>query len=405
MKRPLILLTGLVISFLVVWSAYRIERGRARGVSAQSGSNSGNVARPIAGGLVGDPLNSTIPTQLFLEGFDAPTGIDTANKWLTPVAAGGGVVAVAEQTDTRLATGTTANGYSYIESRSPFPLPIPGWLQVGFGNNLPSPPLVNQYLFWGLGTTPATPTASTPLTDAVGFELYTDGGLYAVVYAAGARTVVRNLTAPTDGGLHYYYIMFGGNMDQVYFAIDSVQNIVANTANGATGPANNILPLKVEAIAGTVGPASSGQITVNMVYVGSTAPNVTVDPCQSATVAKQSAQVNITTATTTSLVPVSGTKAVYSCGLKIDSLATIAANTIKLVYGTQTTNPCDTGQVALTPVYNLGLQAAGALPADLTIGNGGVSFVKPTPAGQGVCLVTTVGTGPSINALYTYVQK
>jgi len=126
------------------------------------------------------------------------------------------------------------------------------------------------------------------------------------------------------------------------------------------------------------------------------------DPCASPFVAKQSVQLNITTATTTALVAVSGTTQVYSCGLDISALDTVAANTVQLEYGTGAA--CAAAVVALTPVYNTGVQAAGAIPFQKTLGFSLSSFVKPTPPANGVCILSTVGTTPSINILYTFVQ-
>lgn len=215
------------------------------------------------------------PSQLLSDGFDA--GLDTTNKWKSPTAAGGGVAATNVATSTQLGTGTTANGYSYLESQMTFPPRNPGWLLVTMGNNIPFPYVANTYMFWGLGTSPATPTAAAPLTDAAGFEVAVGGKMYAVCYAGGTRNMIQDLsssgnnTQPLDASVHLYYMFYKG--DNIFWAIGSKDNIVAQTTSGAPGPNTNILPLKLTAIAGTSAPASSALLTCNTVYVSDTARN------------------------------------------------------------------------------------------------------------------------------------
>jgi hypothetical protein len=219
---------------------------------------------------------TTEPSELFLDGFDA--GLDTVNRWKPPTAAGGGVAASNVVSDTVLQTGTTANGYSYLESVPSFPPLNPGWLLIDYGINLESPVILNSYRFWGTGTSPATPTAAIPIQEGAGFEVNTDGKLYAVMYAGGGRNVVQDLsyatgnrTQPQDTAVHYYSMFYRG--DRVFWTIDSLTNIVAYTVNGGPGPNINTLPLKATAIAGAVAPASSANLQINVVYVGDTAHN------------------------------------------------------------------------------------------------------------------------------------
>lgn len=126
------------------------------------------------------------------------------------------------------------------------------------------------------------------------------------------------------------------------------------------------------------------------------------DPCADVSATKQSFQTNITTATTTALVAVSGTTQVYVCGYQIQGFATTTANTVQLEYGSGAA--CVTSPTALTPVYNTGVQVAGNPPFE-TRYVGALSVLKPTPSGTGLCAVTTVGSTPSINILVTYVQQ
>lgn len=213
--------------------------------------------------------------QLLQYGFDTAS-LDT-NVWKTPTAAGGAVAATNALTNTVLATGTTANGYSYLESVASFPPVNPGWLLFYAGINLASPIIANQYYFWGLGTSPATPTAALPLTNAAGFEVGITGKLMAVTYQSGARQQIADLSTsgnskqPLDANVHRYYIFYRG--DRIFWCIDDQDNKVAETLSGAPGPDVNILPIKFQCVAGAVAPVSSGLLQVNTVTLADTAGN------------------------------------------------------------------------------------------------------------------------------------
>jgi hypothetical protein len=214
--------------------------------------------------------------QLFQYGFDTST-LDVTNVWKAPSAAGGGVAATNALTNTVLGTGTTISGYSYLESAVTFPPVNPGWLLFYTGINLPFPILVNQYFFWGLGSSPATPTAALPLTNACGFEVATTGKMYAVTYQSGTRVQIADLSTsgngkqPLDAAVHKYFMYYRG--DNIFWCIDNQDNVVAYTTTGAPGPDVNIMPIKFQAVAGAVAPLSSGLLQVNTVTLADTAGN------------------------------------------------------------------------------------------------------------------------------------
>lgn len=217
------------------------------------------------------------PSQLFQEGFDTST-LDITNRWLAPVASGGGVAANNQLTSTQLGTGTTANGYSYLESAVSFPPVNPGWLLFYTGVNIAFPIVANQYFFWGLGTSPGSPTAAVPLTNACGFEVTTAGKMVCVTYQSGTRVAVQDLSLstgngkqPQDSSVHKYFIYYKG--DNIYWCIDGIDNVVGYTLTGAPGPDVNSLPIKFTAIAGSVAPASSGILQVNTVNLADTGGN------------------------------------------------------------------------------------------------------------------------------------
>lgn len=115
---------------------------------------------------------------------------------------------------------------------------------------------------------------------------------------------------------------------------------------------------------------------------------ISSDPCFTAQ--KNSVSIAISTATTTSIVPVVTGAAVYVCGFTASFGATTTA---QFEYGTSTN--C-TGTHALTGVF------APATGAVLSLTGEGQKL-QTTPVSQGVCIVST-GTG-GINGYLSYVQQ
>lgn len=110
----------------------------------------------------------------------------------------------------------------------------------------------------------------------------------------------------------------------------------------------------------------------------------TGDPC--AVMPKSNAAVSITSATTTSLVPVSAGKAVYICGV---NLTMAAATSIQFEYGT--------GAACTSPTA-----LSGVIPPS-TISTPTMNATQMvTPISQGVCALS-VGTA-GIHGYVSYVQ-
>lgn len=124
----------------------------------------------------------------------------------------------------------------------------------------------------------------------------------------------------------------------------------------------------------------------------------TPDPCNSLT-QKTSVAVNQTSATTTSLVALNATHAIYVCAftLTIASSATSAA-TATLEYGTGASCSSPT---TLTGPMGAGVAAAN-LPVAVNAGNGGYTLFT-IPSGSGLCIL---GAGTAVNntGFVTYVQ-
>jgi hypothetical protein len=214
------------------------------------------------------------PSQIFYDPFDV--SLDTTTRWSATITSGGGAAAAVSSGNMTMGSGTTASGYSILYSQPTFVPTIPSWLGVSFAIQIENPVTVNGYRFWGIGTAPGSPTTSAPLTDAIGFELYTDGKLYAVSYASGTRTVVQdmssatgNSTQPTDANFHRYILYY--RTDRSYWYIDQLDT-VAGTSN-FNSPNVQTLPVRFMAIAGSTPPTSSCVITCSGIAVWDTGKN------------------------------------------------------------------------------------------------------------------------------------
>lgn len=103
------------------------------------------------------------------------------------------------------------------------------------------------------------------------------------------------------------------------------------------------------------------------------------------------AVINPTTATTTVLIPATAAK---TNRINMLEMAAVATQTVKIVAGTQVTNPCDTGTVTLSPTYQL---AAGQ---DLIIGGNQGPYVQGTAVNQQICATTSAAASVFIAAHY-----
>jgi hypothetical protein len=125
----------------------------------------------------------------------------------------------------------------------------------------------------------------------------------------------------------------------------------------------------------------------------------TSDPCNSA--AKSSVAINITSATTTSLVAVSGSTTVYVCGFTFTaSQVATTANTLQFEYGT---GAACTSPTALTGTLGSGGLTAAA-PLVISGGNGDQTIFK-SAASAGICALTAIGASGTFQGFLTYVQQ
>lgn len=144
---------------------------------------------------------------------------------------------------------------------------------------------------------------------------------------------------------------------------------------------------------------TDGSQHLQVQLVGQLASTV-LDPCQSAGVTKSSVAINISTATTTQLVAISGTTAIYVCNFSLTiSQVITTANTLLFEYGTGST--CGTGTTVLTGLFGAGGVSAAA-PIVVT-GFGSTLF--KAPAGNALCALTAIGATGSFQGVLTYVQQ
>lgn len=210
------------------------------------------------------------PHQLFYDPFDSV--LDTTSRWNAAVSAGGGVAASVTGGILTLGSGTTIGGYSSVESQSSFTPTIPAWLGASFAISFSDGAATfgtNASRFWGIGSSPLTPTAAVPITDGYGFEIDTTGAMNAVVFASGVRTVVAALSTVADTASHRYIVYY--RTDRTFWYIDSLATPVA-TSNFQT-PNVQTLPVKFSAVAHTSAPGSSRAISCTGLAVWDTGKN------------------------------------------------------------------------------------------------------------------------------------
>jgi hypothetical protein len=186
-----------------------------------------------------------------------------------------------------------------------------------------------------------------------------------------------------------------GNEDGVFLSI------VPTTTMGSSGEtAVNVPCVPSQNAVVTITPGGAGNYTAVYNFVKPGHP-ATADPCQNGGYGKTSAPINVTTATTTQLVAISGNATVYVCGVTMTIAPSgTTADTATFEYGTGAN--CGTGTTALTGALGAGdlTTTTGLLP--VSFADPGTSF--RTPPGNALCLLSA-GTTVNIQGFVTYVQQ
>jgi len=102
-----------------------------------------------------------------------------------------------------------------------------------------------------------------------------------------------------------------------------------------------------------------------------------------------SAQLAVSTATTTQIIALAAAKTIYVCGFVMNGAG---ATTAKLVYGTGTN--CATGQVSLTPAFTL---ASGTNVAS----GGGLGYVMKTASANALCVTNSAAVAANVFVSFT----
>lgn len=164
--------------------------------------------------------------------------------------------------------------------------------------------------------------------------------------------------------------------------------VLANTA----GP-SQIIPVPAapcsQLAVQLIGAGGAGAISLDYIFSYPGSVNV-ADLCGSG-FTKSSVVINITSATTTSLVaPLTAptNASIYSCGFNV----TTVGGTFQLEYGTGAT--CGTGTTVLTGAYPAG---------NISYGGNGSEVLQPTPGAQRLCAVSGAGL-TNAQGVLTFVQ-
>jgi len=142
----------------------------------------------------------------------------------------------------------------------------------------------------------------------------------------------------------------------------------------------------------------TGQVQMRLNASGQAVAD-TGDPCSYQ--AKSSAAISVTSATTTSLVAVSGSTTVFVCGFSITIAPSgTAADTALFEYGT---GAACSSPTALTGTFGNGDLTTAVGVAPITYGTGGATIFK-SAASNGVCIVTA-GTTVNVQGVLSFVQQ
>ena len=173
----------------------------------------------------------------------------------------------------------------------------------------------------------------------------------------------------------------------------------ARASSYASGQVNVFFQASTAVLAQQNVVLNAGGNSIGSVGITNTAGST--DPCQNPSVVKSSAKISLSSTTASQLVALASGKIVYVCGFSavIQGSAT-TVGTLQFEYGTQTTNPCDTGATTLTPALPGNISPN--VPTVIPMPGGYTQFA--TTASQQLCAVAT-GTTISVQGYVTYVQQ
>lgn len=228
------------------------------------------------------------------------------------------------------------------------------------------------------------------------------GGQVTVSATSSSSRVVLPASNSTFGAI----TVFNAGAVDAFIAFGDV-TITATTSNTVVkaGTAITLWVNQGTYVAGITASGSASLVVyqatgpVNFIGGGGTEVITAADPC--ATAQKSSAAINVATATTTSLVAVSGSKSVYVCGYSFTiAPSAVTADVASFEYGTGAS--CSS-PVALTGTYGNGDLTSAAPVVAVAYGGAGETVFAGAPA-NGLCVVTA-GTAVNVQGVVTYVQQ
>ena len=282
---------------------------------------------------------------------------------------------------------------------------------VGTVNTAP-PPNTAPPTALPVATAGASPTAAPPtiaeitcVTPLGGTPNVTAGHSIAVqCNAAGQELVALGAVAPVNPTISPQVAVTSLPVQAALMVWNSGFNkfVYVSGGNGEAEPGYNPIAAAIcnNTIAETcigINPAASPVPQTGVVLPSAVAQNsAAANGPTFLTECDQSVVVNISTATTTQIVAVSGTTSIYVCGYQLQIISGTTPS-FYFEYGTSTS--C-TGTHALMGTMG---GIAGAVGEIYTFGTG-IGYIMHTPAGaNGLCIVSG-GTTPNIQGVVTYAQ-
>ena len=226
--------------------------------------------------------------------------------------------------------------------------------------------------------------AITMASGAVASGAYSAGSYAAGALAAGAFA--------SGAGVDGWDLTQGAKADSVCGTATGTCSVISllkflNTAVGSAIPAGPNLIGKVGIDQTTPGTTNGVQVNAALPAGTNTIGNVGSDP-SSGKGTPSSVAINVSTATTTQLVAISGSTKIY-----VTSFDVIAGGTGNITFEYGTGSNCGTGTTALTGAYNLTAQAG------IAKGNG-VGAILIVPAGNALCVLTSAAVQMSGSLSY-----
>jgi hypothetical protein len=200
--------------------------------------------------------------QLFHDSFEGSV-FDTQDLWVLNQGNGGSVAPVSGQAT--FTVGTTNLAFAELSSQANMVSTGLGFLVFGCVVKLEAAAILNNHRFWGLGW--GGSPFGNHISEGIGFEVDTDGILYASVFTGGSRNA-QALTKPTDGAQHRYAIVI--RSDLILWYQDSIETPVASLAY--SGPAVTSLPIRFHCYNNNI-PGSNPTFTVSGVGMQDSSPS------------------------------------------------------------------------------------------------------------------------------------